>query len=551
MTAIIPQKFIRYLCGLAAMTAFFALLVLPGSVQAATGSEGAGRSSLLFDSGDARVLVAVAGLLGLLAYALVRLTADSGRGVGSFGVVTIAAAQRRLRITAFAIAPAVAAGAMATYRLDDAGAGLIVAAAVALMILLMGRRRLPLHLMPLASSVVNAAAPVIGIGFALLVFSLAGQPVQVTDLIVPLVGAWMVTAYALWLITRFDAVRRVRVATVDSPGLAFGLEQEFESASIRSYKMLGWLADRPITPDGGAETHCLGSLEDLREVAEEHAIELLVFSNGAWSPEEKPRRSRLELFDHVAGTCLDLPVRLIEATQLYENLLGHVPLGQANAAWFQYLLHPRFRGGSQRAKRAFDVIVATLMLLAAAPALIAFAIAVKLTDGGPIFYRQRRVGEGGREFEMIKLRSMRTDSERVGPQWSSADDDRITAVGRIMRRFHVDEMPQLWNVLRGQMTIVGPRPERPELIVELEQRLSYYDRRHLVKPGLAGWAQARCGYSGSEEGTGWKLCHDLYYLKHRSIYFDFLILLENFRVSLRGGVQFGLAVPQQQFIIGG
>jgi lipopolysaccharide/colanic/teichoic acid biosynthesis glycosyltransferase len=547
LTASTHKSLHRHGRGPVAAVALFAILALPSTALGAAGFKDGG-SKLLFDGIDPLLLVVVVALLGLLAVALVKLTAESAGGVGLFGVMTIAAAQRRLRIVALGIAPAVAAGALAAHRLDSIGSGLIVAGAVAVVIPLMGRRGLPLHLMPLASSVVNAAAPVLGLAFALLVFSLAGRPAQVTDVVVPLVGAWMVTVYALWVVTRFDAVRRVRVATVDSPGLAFGLEHEFEVASIRSYEMLGWLADGPT---GVVDNGCLGSLEELREVAEEHAIEVLVFSNGDWGPEDKPRRSRLELFDHVAGTCLDLPVRLIEATQLYENLLGHVPLGQANAAWFQYLLHPRFRGGSQRAKRAFDVIVATVMLLVAAPALVSFAIAIKLTDGGPIFYRQRRVGEGGREFEMIKLRSMRIDSERVGPEWSSADDDRVTAVGRVMRRFHVDEMPQLWNILRGKMTIVGPRPERPELIVELEQRLSYYDRRQLVKPGLAGWAQARCGYSGSEQGTGWKLCHDLYYLKHRSVYFDFLILLENFRVSLSGGVQFGLAVPQQQFIIGG
>jgi lipopolysaccharide/colanic/teichoic acid biosynthesis glycosyltransferase len=548
LTAAIPQSSTRSRRGIAAMTALSVLLALPSGAMAATGSDDGG-SNLPFDVADALILVAVAALLGLLALALLRLTGDGEPGEDSFGAVTTAAAQRRLRIVAFGVAPAVATGAMAADRLGGVGAGVIVAASVVVVILLMGRRRLPLHLMPLASAVVNATAPVIGLALALLVFSLAGRPIEITDLIVPLVGAWSITAYGLWVVARFDSMRRVRVATVDSPGLAFGLEQEFEAASIRSYKMLGWLADGPIT--AGADARCLGSLEDLREITEEYAIELLVFSSGVWSTEEKSRRSRLELFDHVAGTCLDLPVRLLEAIQLYENLLGHVPLGQANAAWFQYLLHPRFRGGSQRAKRAFDVVVAGAMLIVALPALIAFAVAVKLTDGGPIFYRQRRVGEGGREFQMIKLRSMLIESERVGPQWSSADDDRITSVGRIMRRFHIDEMPQLWNVLCGEMTIVGPRPERPELIVELEQRLSYYDRRHLVKPGLAGWAQARCGYSGSEEGTSWKLCHDLYYLKHRSIYFDSLILLENFRVALRGGVQFGLAVPQQQFIIGG
>jgi lipopolysaccharide/colanic/teichoic acid biosynthesis glycosyltransferase len=257
----------------------------------------------------------------------------------------------------------------------------------------------------------------------------------------------------------------------------------------------------------------------------------------------------LELFEKVADTCLDLRVRLLEASQLYENLLGHVPLGQATSAWFQYLLHPRYRAGSSTTKRLFDLGVGSLMIVFLSPVLACFALAVKLTDGGPIFYRQRRVGEGGTEFEMIKLRSMRTDSESSGAQWAGDDDDRITAVGAIMRRLHIDEMPQLLNVLRGEMTIVGPRPERRELIVNLERQLPYYDRRHLVKPGLAGWAQACCGYGGSQRGTGWKLCHDLYYLKHRSVYFDLLVLLENVRVSV-SGVQFGLEVPQEQFIIG-
>ncbi len=265
---------------------------------------------------------------------------------------------------------------------------------------------------------------------------------------------------------------------------------------------------------------------------------------------DEPRHSRLEVFERVAASCLDLPVRLIEASQLYEQLLGHVPLGQSNSAWFQYLLHPRYRPGLPGSKRTFDVIVGSLMLVLLAPVIAVLALLVKLTDGGPVFYRQRRMGESGEDYEMIKLRSMRVAAEDRGARWAQADDDRVTAVGRAMRRTHLDEVPQLWNVIRGEMTIVGPRPERPELIAELERSLPYYDRRHLVKPGIAGWAQARCGYGGSEEGTGWKLCHDLFYLKHRSVYFDLLILIENVRVSLQSGVQFNVRAPQEQFILG-
>lgn len=459
-------------------------------------------------------------------------------------------AQRLLGVTAFGLAPAVTAGLMAGSHLHSAGEGAIVFAAIFGTSLLLERDRYPLHLMPLASVVVRALVPLIGAALALATFALAGRPEAASELAVPIVGAWAVTAFATWVNLRFMSSRQVRVAMIGSPGLAVGMAHELKSAGIRAYKVIGWIADEQpaVQMDGGPRW--IGSLEDVRDVVEGHSIELLVHSSGTSAKVAEPRLSRLELFEWVAASCLDLPVRLIEASQLYESLLGHVPLGQSNSAWFQYLLHPRYHAGSPFSKRLFDLVVGSLMLIFLSPVLAAFAIAVKLTDAGPVFYRQRRVGEGGREFEMIKLRSMQVVSEEDGARWSGADDDRITAVGAIMRRLHIDEMPQLWNVLRGEMTIVGPRPERRELIVELERRLVYYDRRHLVKPGLAGWAQARCGYGGSEEGTSWKLCHDLFYLKHRSLYFDALILIENVRVSLSRGVQFGIDAPQEQFILG-
>ncbi len=471
-------------------------------------------------------------------------------GAAAYPRETALRAQRLLRLVAFSVAPATAAGLMAGSHLHSAGDGAIVIAAIFVTSLLLERDRVPLRLMPLAAVVVRALVPLIGIGLALLVLALASRQVPVAEMTIPLVGAWLVTAFAGWLDLRFEAARQVRVAMIGSPGLATGLAHELKSAGIRSHEVVGWLTDEGSATDAGSGPRWLGSLDEIREVVERHSIELLVHSSEVSAETGKPQRSRLELFEQVADACLDMPVRLLEATQLYEDLLGHVPLGQSNSAWFQYLLHPRYRAGSSLSKRLFDLLAGATMLVLLAPLLAALALAIKLTDGGPVFYRQRRVGEGGREFEMIKLRSMREASEQVGPQWAEAEDDRVTSVGKLMRRTHLDEMPQLWNVLRGEMTIVGPRPERRQIIVDLERQLAYYDRRHLVKPGLAGWAQARCGYSGSEEGTSWKLCHDLYYLKHRSVYFDVLILLENVRVSLRSGVQFGLETPSEQFIFG-
>lgn len=463
---------------------------------------------------------------------------------------TALTAQRVYGWSAFGVAPAVVAGAMAGDHMHSFGRGVIVFLSVLVVSILMEGRRNPLHLMPLAALVVRAAVPVIGIAAALAIFAAAGMPQPADDMVVPLIGAWLATLISAALNRQFQSTRRVRIALIGSPGLAVGLDYELRAAGIRAYEVAGWLGDDRNAGQAEQGPHWLGELSDVREVVRSRSIELLVHSNGAATAISQPQMSRLELFEWVASSCLDLPVRLIEATQLYEELLGHVPLGQSNSAWFQYLMHPRYRAGSPLSKRAFDLVTGAVMLLLLSPVLLVLAIMIRRQDGGPIFYRQRRVGEGGREFEMIKLRSMRVTSEDEGARWSSAEDDRVTPVGKFMRRYHLDEMPQLWNVLRGEMTIVGPRPERRELIVELERRLVYYDRRHLVKPGLAGWAQARCGYGGTEEGTSWKLCHDLYYLKHRSLYFDILVLIENVRVSLGRTVQFGADAPQEQFILG-
>ncbi|MGH2982307.1 MAG: sugar transferase, partial [Solirubrobacterales bacterium] len=442
------------------------------------------------------------------------MTKGRGKRVG-FPYLTAFRARRLLDLSAYRLAPAAVAGLMSAGHLDRAGDGLIVFAAIVLTSTLLEREHVPLHLMPLAWVAIRTAVPVIGSAVALAIFAISGAGQPVSAMFIPVVGAWLVTAFATWSTSRFETVRQVRLAVIGSEEIALGLDEELRTAGISAYKVVGWLSDSETLverPKGGPRR--LGSLDDgVRGIVKGNAIDLLVHSAGP--PVENggaPQHSRLEIFERVAEDCLDLPVRLIEASLLYEDLLGHVPLGQSTSAWFQYLMHPRYQGGSPFSKRAFDLVVGSLMLVVAAPLLAAFAIAIKFADRGPVFFRQNRVGEGGIEFGMVKLRSMSVAAEAGGAQWSSADDQRITAVGRLMRRMHFDELPQLWNVLRGEMTLIGPRPERRELIAELERQLPYYDRRHLVKPGIAGWAQARCGYGGSEEGTSWKLCHDLFYL---------------------------------------
>ena len=217
---------------------------------------------------------------------------------------------------------------------------------------------------------------------------------------------------------------------------------------------------------------------------------------------------------------------MIEAGQFYEQLFGHVPLGTTTSAWFQYLLHPHYKQGWPISKRLLDIAGGFVAGLIALPVLLVSAIAIKLADGGPVLYRQTRIGEKGRELEVVKLRTMDPDPKAHAAADNGEAGYRVTAVGRILRRLHINELPQIWLVLKGQMSLVGPRPEIPVTVTALEARFTYYDRRHLLKPGITGWASSRCGYSGTPVGEAWKLCHDLYYLKRRSVFFDLLIMLE-------------------------
>ena len=186
-------------------------------------------------------------------------------------------------------------------------------------------------------------------------------------------------------------------------------------------------------------------------------------------------------------------------------------------------------------KRLFDVLASSLLLLCTLPVIVVTAVLIKLQDRGPIFYRQERVGQGGRVFEILKFRSMRNDAERDGkPKWAKSNDDRITPIGRFIRRTRIDELPQVINVLRGEMSFVGPRPERPFFVRQLVQDIPFYAARHSVKPGITGWAQVRYPYGASLDDASQKLQYDLYYVKNHTLFLDLLILVETVEVVLWG-----------------
>lgn len=454
-------------------------------------------------------------------------------------------AQRLIDLIALRLAPAVAGALIAWSHLGSAGDAAIVLAAMLAAGTMVERSRIPLHLASGARVVLAASGPVIGAAMAWLVCFAAGEHETLGRFAPIVVGAWLLLALGAWVKVRASEHMDARVAVIGSAGFARDLAAELVAADVNGYSVVGWVG--PEAPNAGnASIGRLAPTAKLREAVLRYGIDLLVVA-----PPDSPRaETERESYELAAGECVDLQVRMISANQLYEELLGHVPLGTIDAAWFRYIMHPRFTTTPGALGRAFDLVAGVVLSIIALPVLAAAAIAIKLEDGGPIFYRQRRLGELGEQFDMVKLRSMRMDAEADGSaQWSRSDDDRVTSVGKILRRTHVDEIPQLWNVFRGQMTLVGPRPERPEIVVDLEQRFPHYSRRHLVKPGVTGWAQVRCGYAGSESGTAWKLCHDLFYVKHRSFLTDVLILIQTGFEATRDAHR-ALRAPRPRFILG-
>jgi exopolysaccharide biosynthesis polyprenyl glycosylphosphotransferase len=453
-------------------------------------------------------------------------------------------ARRLLDLIALGFAPAIVAGLLAFAHSGRPYWGMIVAVSILVASQLVSRTRYPLHLMPIARLGICVVSPVLGALLAWAVAHSTGMGSLGDSLIPAVLGACPLAAFGCWMRGHFDMSVGVRIAVIGDPEVAEGLSKEIATARVHGYRVLGWISVGDRSPgELATEVPYLGPIEDLRRIVPAHQIELLIHAQGP-----SGEVSRLDIFEGVGAACLDLPVKLMEASQFYEELLGHVPVGQINAAWFQYLMHPRYRRTPTFSKRLFDLAIGSVALVFAAPIIALFAVVIKLSDGGTVFYRQRRVGEGGREFEMIKLRSMRPDAQANGAQWSRRDDDRVLPAGRLMRKLHIDELPQLWNVLRGEMTLVGPRPEQPELVSELELRFPHYERRSLVKPGITGWAQVRCGYAGTPKGSAWKLCHDLYYLKHRSLLADLMIIFET-ALALGHRAQFELEPPSEQFIV--
>ncbi|HOA72121.1 MAG TPA: sugar transferase [Phycisphaerae bacterium] len=285
----------------------------------------------------------------------------------------------------------------------------------------------------------------------------------------------------------------------------------------RRYQLVGYVTLEPIEVGHHLGGHpVLGTIDDIEQLCIDHEVNEVVVGPG---PAKNPR-----VLDRVLG-CLRLGCRVTNLSTFYEQVLSEIPVDHLEPHWFLFADLKHYRESQLIMKRAVDIVGATLGLLLTLPFWPLIALAIKLNSPGPVFYSQQRVGLNGRPFWLHKFRTMNVGAERNGHQWAAADDPRVTTVGWYLRRSRLDELPQLWNILRGQMSIVGPRPERPEFVVELAPKIRFYNERHLVKPGLTGWAQINYRYGASVEDAKRKLQLDLWYIKHMSIELDFTICL--------------------------
>ncbi len=343
---------------------------------------------------------------------------------------------------------------------------------------------------------------------------------QITILTTLGLMVWRVTLLRAW--SKQQMAARVLVLGTGPVGR---LITELEDTSARPYRIIGFLDDSPAGADMLPEKHALlGKIQDLDVLVEETRPDIVVVAQvdrrGCF-----PTKALLE--------CRLRGIRVEDWPTFYEKATGKILVSAVRPSWLifsdGFVKTPR----TEIVKRLFDITVSLSGLVLSLPVMILVAMAVKLESAGPILYRQPRLGRNGCVFILNKFRSMRQDAEKeTGPVWTKARDPRITRVGAFLRRTRLDELPQLLNVLVGHMSFIGPRPERPEFVEELQKKIPYYMERLAVKPGITGWAQIRYTYGASIEDTVEKLQYDLYYIKNLSLFLDLLILLNTVQVVL-------------------
>ena len=347
-----------------------------------------------------------------------------------------------------------------------------------------------------------------------------------SSLVVVAVAGWRLVFE--WL-TRQVAPRERLLLVGTGPGAVTLAKELFERRQELGVEIAGFIDPDPARLGAPViNPGVIGTIDDIPSIVRARAVDRVVVSLAEARgklPMDKLLSMKLSgvSFDHLAS--------------VYEEYTGKIAIENLRPSWFIFSRGFRKSRFTRVAKRLIDVLAAAILLTVTAPLLALIAVAVRLTSPGPALYHQTRVGEAGRVFTVHKFRSMRQDAEAgTGAVWAQANDRRLTPIGGFMRKARFDELPQLWNVLRGEMSLIGPRPERPEFVNELTKQIPFYGERHSVKPGLTGWAQVRYAYGASVEDALEKLQYDLFYIKNMSLALDLLIMFATAKtVILRRG----------------
>jgi sugar transferase (PEP-CTERM system associated) len=338
-----------------------------------------------------------------------------------------------------------------------------------------------------------------------------------------LMVGWRVSIH--WLLGHPDFGEKILI--VGSGQLAVEVAREMLDRPDAGYRIAGFVGSDPeLLGKSLINPRVIGLTSELEDVVIRENIDRIVVAMGE-------RRGQLPTSE-LLQLSLAGKVNIEEGASFYERVTGRVSLNMIRPSWLIFSSRGRQARISGIARQIVHRVVALIGGLMSLPIALITSVLIKLDSSGPILYKQQRVGKNGSPFTVLKFRSMRTDAEKAGPVWASEQDDRTTRVGKVIRKLRIDEIPQFWNIIRGEMDFVGPRPERPHFVSQLAQEIPYYEQRHLIAPGLTGWAQIKYPYGASIEDARQKLQYDLYYIKNQSLMLDAIILFETIKIILFG-----------------